>query len=417
MLPAASRAAELRCDATGRVTIAASHPGQYEWKTASGQTRQVQIATVPAPLEISGAWDVRFPPKWGAPEKITMNYLASLSESTNDGIKYFSGTATYTKTFDWNPNSKDENLETWLDLGDVQVMAQVKLNGHDLGVLWKAPFRINVTDALKRGRNTLEIRVADLWPNRMIGDAALPAGERFTWSSYEPFTKDSPLPESGLLGPVTILSTVCATATTGVQNPLESLKDVGADWGIWIDNGLVNPGEAVRMTVSVPLDTPSTNLPATLEVYPRYLENTQTRAEKVPLRWEKIPERNRWQAPVSYRPRQAGNYYAACQFYGREIYSYFAVWKPGITAVNFWVAMPVEYHDAGNLKDLYRPEIDLGHLPFDYELFLVGELVFKAAWAPRELFRRAQVEAGAEVIPFLDGGYFHKLDPRVHPTI
>jgi hypothetical protein len=70
--------------------------------------------------------------------------------------------------------------------------------------LWKSPFRVNITDALKSGHNTLEIRVADLWPNRMIGDAALPVAERFTWSSYEPFTKDSPLPKSGLIGPVTI---------------------------------------------------------------------------------------------------------------------------------------------------------------------------------------------------------------------
>ena len=81
-------------------------------------------------------------------------------------------------------------------------MAQVELNGHDLGILWKPPFRVNVTGALQAGTNALEIRVADLWPNRMIGDAALPVAERFTWSSYEPFTKDSPLLKSGLLGPV-----------------------------------------------------------------------------------------------------------------------------------------------------------------------------------------------------------------------
>jgi hypothetical protein len=84
------------------------------------------------------------------------------------------------------------------------VMASVKLNGHNLGVLWKPPFRVNVSDTLKSGQNTLEVAVADLWPNRMIGDATLPEAQRFTWSSYEPFTKDSPLMMSGLLGPVTI---------------------------------------------------------------------------------------------------------------------------------------------------------------------------------------------------------------------
>jgi hypothetical protein len=205
-IPAASRAAEVRCDPAGRLEIVASQPGRYELKTANGKELHADIATVPAPLEITGAWDVNFPPKWGAPEQITLDHLGSLSDSTNAGARYFSGTATYIKTFDWNPTSQngDQKSEIWLDLGDVQVMAQVKLNGRDLGILWKPPFRVNVTDLLKPGSNALEIRVADLWPNRMIGDAALPETERFTWSSYEPFTKDSPLPKSGLLGPVTI---------------------------------------------------------------------------------------------------------------------------------------------------------------------------------------------------------------------
>jgi len=205
-LAAPSRAAEIRCDPAGRLEIVASQPGRYELKTASGQRRHAEVSTVPAPLEIAGAWNVSFPPKWGAPERINLNYLGSLSKSTNAGVKYFSGTATYTKAFDWTPaaQTKNQKLERWLDLGDVQVMAQVKLNGHDLGTLWKPPFRVDITAALKPGRNLLEVRVANLWPNRMIGDLALPEAERFTWSSHQPFTKDSPLPQSGLLGPVTI---------------------------------------------------------------------------------------------------------------------------------------------------------------------------------------------------------------------
>jgi hypothetical protein len=75
---------------------------------------------------------------------------------------------------------------------------------HTRSQSWKPPFRVDVTDVVKSGRNTLEIRVANRWPNRMIGDAALPASGRFTWSSFEPFTKDTPLPKSGLLGPMTI---------------------------------------------------------------------------------------------------------------------------------------------------------------------------------------------------------------------
>lgn len=208
LVPAVSRPAEIRCASAGELQIVASQPGRYELKTASGKTRRAEIKNVPAPQEITGAWDVSFPPKWGAPGKITLDKLASLSESTDAGVKFFSGTATYTKTFDWEPAAKTgkQKTETWLDLGDVQVMAQVRLNGYDLGTLWKPPFRVNVTGALKSGQNTLEVRVANLWPNRMIGDAALPPAERFTWSSYEPFTKDSPLPKAGLIGPVNILT-------------------------------------------------------------------------------------------------------------------------------------------------------------------------------------------------------------------
>ena len=196
-----------------------------------------------------------------------------------------------------------------------------------------------------------------------------------------------------------------------IPDPLATLRESGADWGIWIENGLVNPKETVHIIVSVPASTPPANLPATLEIHPRYLEDTQVVVE-LPLKWEKISDKNQWQALAGYRPRQAGNYYASIQFYGHEIFSYFAAWQPGITTVNFWMDMPVEYHDAGDLKDLYLPEARLGHLPFDYELVLVGESVFEPDWKPRELFCRAQVEAGEEVVPFLDGGYFHKLDPE-----
>jgi hypothetical protein len=206
LAPVTSRPADLRGDAAGRLEIVASQPGRYEVIRASGKTRSAEIKSVPAAQEITGAWDVRFPPKWGAPEHITLDHLISLSDSTNAGVKYFSGTAMYTKTFDWKPGklAKHSSREITLDLGEVAVMAQAKLNGHDLGTFWQPPFRVNVTDALKPGKNVLEIRVANLWPNRMIGDAALAPANRFTWSSYEPFTPDTPLPKSGLMGPVVL---------------------------------------------------------------------------------------------------------------------------------------------------------------------------------------------------------------------
>jgi hypothetical protein len=205
-VPAPRRPAEIRCDAAGRLEIVASQPGHYELTSASGRTRRAEIKYVPAPQEIAGAWAVSFPPKWGAPEQITLDHLESLSDSTNPGVKYFSGTATYRKTFAWTPPVSGDNAgyRVTLDLGDVAVTADVTMNGRDLGILWKPPFRVEVTKQLRAGDNRLEIRVANLWLNRMIGDAALPADQRLTWSSYEPFTKDQPLPKSGLLGSVTI---------------------------------------------------------------------------------------------------------------------------------------------------------------------------------------------------------------------
>jgi len=200
-----NRAAEIHRTADGKLNLLARLPGQYEWQTATGRHRHAEIAAVPPPLEISGAWQLRFPPKWGAPENLTLDSLISWTDSPLAGVKYFSGTATYTKTFDWSPAAgENRHDEFWLELGEVRVMARVKLNGHDLGVLWQPPFRVNLTDALQPGRNALEIQVANLWPNRMIGDAALAETNRFTWSSWEPFKKDTPLLKSGLLGPVRI---------------------------------------------------------------------------------------------------------------------------------------------------------------------------------------------------------------------
>jgi hypothetical protein len=207
-VPAAERPAEIQSDASGRLTMVASRPGLYELTDASGKTARVKIKAVPAPQEIAEAWTVHFPPKWGAPPEITLDHLMSLSESTDPGVKFFSGIATYEKVFDWQPpvEADGQKAEQWLDLGDVQVMARVTLNGRDLGVLWKAPFRVRITGWLKPGENRLQVQVANLWPNRMIGDAGLPPEKRFTWSSYEPFTADSPLPPSGLLGPLRILT-------------------------------------------------------------------------------------------------------------------------------------------------------------------------------------------------------------------
>jgi hypothetical protein len=150
--------------------------------------------------EIKGPWQVQFPPNCGAPEMVTMPTLVDWSKHAESGVKYFSGIAHYTARFE----VADITEPLYLDLGSVQVMARVKLNGKDLGVLWKPPFRVDVQHAVKKGENILEIAVANLWPNRLIGDAALPAAQRISWTTWNPYQKDSPLLPSGLLGPVTL---------------------------------------------------------------------------------------------------------------------------------------------------------------------------------------------------------------------
>ncbi len=181
----------------------------------------------PPPVEVSGPWEVRFDPQWGGPAKpVTFEKLEDWSQHTDAGIRYYSGTATYRTTFP----SKIENPKSkmFLDLGQVAVMAEVKLNGKDLGILWKPPFRVDVTDALKPGENALEVKVVNLWINRMIGDEQLPEDSernangtlkawpqwvhegkpsptgRYTFTSWRLWKKDAPLVASGLLGPVTL---------------------------------------------------------------------------------------------------------------------------------------------------------------------------------------------------------------------
>jgi len=179
---------------------------------------------------LNGAWDVSFDPKWGGPEKIIFEKLEDWSLRPEAGIRYYSGMATYRQVFDMPPAEKGtEKARLWLDLGIVKNIARVRFNGRDLGVVWCAPWRVDITAAAKASGNALEIEVANLWPNRLIGDeqeppdaeyakggnlARWPAwllkGEprpsrgRYAFTTWKHFTKDSPLLPSGLLGPVTI---------------------------------------------------------------------------------------------------------------------------------------------------------------------------------------------------------------------
>ena len=154
--------------------------------------------------EISGAWKVKFDPKWGGPASAPFDQLVSWTARPEPGIKFYSGTAIYTRTFDL-PGTKRKDAKLFLDLGAVRELAEVHLNGKNLGVVWAPPFRVDITDAVKPAGNALEIEVVNFWPNRIIGDQSLPVENRFTQTNVRKLTAKTPLMESGLLGPVRIL--------------------------------------------------------------------------------------------------------------------------------------------------------------------------------------------------------------------
>jgi hypothetical protein len=168
---------------------------------ASGSPTEETFPALETIGEVPGPWEVRFPSGFGAPEKIILPAPSDLSEHPDEGVKHFSGVATYSCAFQLPADAS----HVILDLGRVSVMARVTVNGREIGTLWKAPFRLEITPALKPGENRLEIAVANLWINRLIGDRALPPESRVAWTTWNPFDAASPLPESGLLGPVTLL--------------------------------------------------------------------------------------------------------------------------------------------------------------------------------------------------------------------
>ncbi len=166
------------------------------------------------PTELNGPWTVKFDPRWGGPESIVFDTLADWTAHAEPGIKYYSGIATYEKRFTLPDGlAASDAQRVCLDLGEVLEMAEVRLNGKSLGTVWAPPFRIDVTDALKRGENVLEVRVANQWANRIIGDLHLPAEERRTQTNVRALTAESPLLPSGLLGPVTLRTITSAPET------------------------------------------------------------------------------------------------------------------------------------------------------------------------------------------------------------
>jgi hypothetical protein len=195
--------------ANGRTTV----PLHLEpWGTVFVVFRKPAAAparTLPAIAEsslatIRGPWNLSFQPNRGAPASVALDTLASWATNADPGIKYFSGTGTYTRTIDASSDWFKSGASLWLDLGDVKDLAEISVNGTSLGIVWHAPYRIDVTKALKPGKNQLTIKVINTWVNRLIGDQQ-PNASKITFADVTPYSASSPLMASGLIGPVQIL--------------------------------------------------------------------------------------------------------------------------------------------------------------------------------------------------------------------
>ena len=215
-------------DAGREIRLRAWANGVHTLFHATGKTNPVEVAGLPAPLLFPGPWTLRFQPNRSAPAAANFEKLSSWSDHPDPAIRYFSGTATTSTRFDLPADYLTPSGEVWLDLGEVAVIAEVRLNGKNLGVLWHRPFRLEVGKALRAGPNTLEVAVTNLWVNRLIGDEPHPADcewteqhltrwpdwltsgqprpqpARVTFTTWKHWTASDPLLPSGLLGPVTL---------------------------------------------------------------------------------------------------------------------------------------------------------------------------------------------------------------------
>ncbi|NLH74430.1 MAG: hypothetical protein GX456_15380 [Verrucomicrobia bacterium] len=199
---------------SGRTTVTLQfEPNQslfvvFRKPAKGGSGDQTGFTELKPVADLAGPWEVSFQPGRGAPDRILIDRLMNLAEHTDSRVRHFSGIASYRKSFEWNPSETaraDRGAKVWLDLGRVEVIAAVNLNGQELHIAWTRPFRVEVSRAIRVGRNDLEVRVANLWPNCLIADSALPQDQRLTWTTWNPFKPGDPLPASGLVGPVTVL--------------------------------------------------------------------------------------------------------------------------------------------------------------------------------------------------------------------
>lgn len=221
---------QLRRTSQGGVELLAWQAGEYELRTSTGRVIRVKTDSPAQSIRIQGAWTVRFPKGWGAPEQVVLDRLISWTEHPDPGLRYFSGTARYEKVVQIPSKMLASGRRVYLSLGEVKNLCEVWFNGKYLGILWKPPFRVDVTGIARPGANRLEVHVTNLWINRLIGDEQYPddcewqgaqlralpqwllegkprpVPQRLTFTTWKYWTKDArPFP-SGLLGEVEVYS-------------------------------------------------------------------------------------------------------------------------------------------------------------------------------------------------------------------
>jgi len=185
----------------------AAENGRWKLLTNSGKSIEVTAAGVPDPVRIDGTWDVAFPLLTGEVKQVEL-LPGSWTGQNDEDVKYFSGTATYRKDVPLTAAQLGDGKRIFLDLGDIRNLAEIKVNGRKLGVAWKPPYKVEITDVAVAGNNKIEIKVTNTWFNRLTKDAGLPEEERRTWVAGGGWGRgmqaDAALMPSGLLGPVTI---------------------------------------------------------------------------------------------------------------------------------------------------------------------------------------------------------------------
>jgi len=195
----------------GKINFRSGESGTYSFFQNDGQQATIDLTEIPLSIEIKGPWEIHFSGNWDVPDSIILRDLSSWTDHPDIGIRHFSGTARYLKKIIIPGNLIKPGLHLILDLGDVRMMAELIVNGNNLGVLWKKPFQADITHAIRTGENDLEIRITNTWWNRLVGDEKFPQGfpgsgtkHPRTFTTHKAWNAESQLMPSGLLGPVRI---------------------------------------------------------------------------------------------------------------------------------------------------------------------------------------------------------------------